>query len=84
MIYIFYFNNISLEEVRAFVVYAETLATYRHCNIDWRKTKTTSEGSVAVLCDKHDYERLFVYLKQRGVLARIEAVPAKMYGRRTK
>lgn len=84
MIYIFYFKNISLEEVRAFVAYVETLDSYRHCNIDWRKNKTTSEGSVAVLCDKHDYEKLFVYLKQRNVLARIEAVPAKMYERRKK
>lgn len=84
MIYIFYFKNISLEEVRAFVAYVETLDSYCHCNIDWRKNKTTSEGSVAVLCDKHDYEKLFVYLKQRSVLARIEAVPAKMYERRKK
>lgn len=82
MIYIFHFKNISLEDVRAFVAFAEKLKSYRHCNIEWRKTPTTSEGSIAVMCDKHDYEELFIYLKQKGILARIEAIPAKMYERR--
>lgn len=75
MIYEFYIKGETIESLRQFVGFAESLKSTRYSYLEYRNAHSEKSSIVKIMCSGDDYLELFYWLKNRGVKARILNVP---------
>lgn len=73
MVYEFYIKNASVEQMRQFVGFAESLKSTTYTYLEYRNRITTTLKSslVKVMCSRDDYHELFYWLKDKQIHGKV-------------